>query len=199
MKRSIFVSLLSLAGFGSVVVPARADMISGTLSGLATFTTISPTVSIDNISGTANDSLRGEFTVEEQSTLTFITVTSPADFILSEGTFSEITAAGTVHGTASGTGSISSDGTLIADLLLAFTVGDGPLITEDVMFTGVAGNTSPTTVAISGSYFGSTVPEPSSVVLFGTVALALLRYRRWSRGQAHIVRGFISILGSKGA
>jgi hypothetical protein len=67
------------------------------------------------------------------------------------------------------------------------------------MFTGVAGNTSPTTVAISGSYFGSTVPEPSSLVLFGTAAfLALLRYRRWNRGQEHIVRGFLSILGSKG-
>jgi hypothetical protein len=180
MRISIFVSLLALAGFGSLVVPARADMISGSLSGVASFTPISPIVSIDNIFGTGNDSLLGEFTVEEQSTLTFTTLHSPADFILSEGTFTETTAKGTVHGTASGTGSISSDGTLIADLLPAFKIGERPLITEDVMFTGVAVGTGPATVAISGSYFGSTVPEPSSVVLFGTVALALLCYRRWS-------------------
>jgi len=117
--------------------------------------------------------------VLRNSLLTFTTCTSPADFILSEGTFTETLAHGTVHGTASGTGAISTDGTLTADLLLAFTVGENrSLITEEVMFTGSAVGTS--TVAISGSYVGSSVPEPSSVILFGTAAVFLLGYR-WRR------------------
>jgi hypothetical protein len=115
--------------------------------------------------------------------LTFITVSSPAQFILSEGTFSEITPGGTVHGTASGIGAISTDGTLTTILDLAFTLGNGPLIAEEVKFTGLAAPTSPQTVAISGSYLGSpsAVPEPGSVVLFATVALAILGYRRVRR------------------
>ena len=183
MKSAIFGLLIVLAGLGGLVAPARADLISGSLSGLATFTPISPVVALDNFSGIGEDSLLGAFTVEEQSVLTFITVTSPAQFILSEGTFSEITPGGTVHGTASGTGAISTDGTLTSILDLAFTIGNGPLITEEVTFTGLAAPTGPQTVAISGSYRGSpsAVPEPGSVVLFGTVAAAVLGYRRGRR------------------
>jgi len=182
MKRSIFVSLLALAGLANVVVPARANIISGSLSGTATFTPISPIASFDTILGSGEDSLIGAFTLEEHSLLTFITFTSPADFILSEGTFTEILLDGRiVHGTASGTGALSTDGTLTSDLLLAFSIGEhDPLITEDVLFTGVATGTG--TVDISGSYQGSSVPEPGSVVLFGTVAAAVLGYRsrrRW--------------------
>jgi hypothetical protein len=86
-----------------------------------------------------------------------------------------------VHGTASGTGSISTDGTLTSILHLAFTIGNGRLITEEVAFAGLAVSTGPQTVAIPGSYLGSpsAVLEPGSVALFGTVAAAVLCYRRW--------------------
>ncbi|HEY7337985.1 MAG TPA: hypothetical protein VH639_24045 [Bryobacteraceae bacterium] len=183
MKRSLFVSLFALAGLGNFVTPARADVISGSLSGLTTFTPISPIATFDSISGTGEDSLLGAFTLEERSLLTFITFASPADFILSDGTFTEILASGTVHGTASGTGAISTNGTLTSDLHLAFTIGDAPLITEEVMFTGTVVSTGPNTATISGSYLGSlsSVPEPSGVVLFGTVAVAALGYRMMRR------------------
>ena len=183
MKRSLSVTLSALAGLASLALPVRADMISGSLQGSATFTSISPIAAFDDILGSGKDSVLGEFSLEEHSLLTFVTFSSPADFILSEGTFTERLAHGTLHGTASGTGAISSDGTLTADLDLAFLIGTGPLMTEEVMFTGVAVNTSPTTVAISGSYLGSLtpVPEPGGVVLFGTFAMAVLGYRQLSK------------------
>jgi hypothetical protein len=182
MKHLLVGSFCVFAGLGSLAVPGRADVIAGSLSGSATVTAISPIVAFDTISGSGEDSLLGEYTLKEQSLLTFITSTSPADFILSEGIFFEILRDGTViHGTASGDGAISTNGSLTSDLHLEFTVGTGTPTTEKVMFTGVVVSTGPNTATISGSYSGSLspVPEPSEMVLFGTVVAAILGYRLW--------------------
>lgn len=186
MKHLLVESFCVFAVLGSLAVPARADVIAGSLSGSATVTAISPIVDFDTITGSGEDSLLGEYTLKEQSLLTFITSTSPADFILSEGIFFEILRGGTVihaviHGTASGDGAISTNGSLTSDLHLEFTIGTGTPTTEEVMFTGVVVSTGPNTATISGSYSGSLspVPEPSEMVLCGTVVAAILGYRLW--------------------
>ena len=159
-------------------------MISGSLSGNSTLTpTGTPDVFTQLLIGEGMDTTFGSFAHESLSTIDF---SRPPDFFISDGTFLETFAQGTLFGTSSGRGTASGTGTATGTLDIVFTGGTGLFAgaTGRATLTGTLIRTSPTTQSITGSYAGSLsiVPEPNTLALLApgvaVVAIVAARGRR---------------------
>ena len=180
MTRSVAASLIALLLIGGSAVPVHAGPISGTLSGDGTLTpTGTPGIFTQNYTGDGDDATFGSFTLQTTST---VDISHPPDIVISDGMFTETFSEGTLFGTSSGDGTASGTGTAMFTADVVFTGGTG-------LFAGATGEatslqtlirTGPTTVSGSGTYVGtlSIIPEPSSLALLGSAALALLYRRR---------------------
>ena len=105
----------------------------------------------------------------------------PPNILVSDGTFVETFADGTLEGTTSGTGTANGQGLATFTGDLVFTGGTGIFAgdTGDATVTGTLTRTSPTTVAVNATYTGVLVPEPSAWALLATVVVGFgLRRRR---------------------
>lgn len=103
-----------------------------------------------------------------QSTST-VDFSNPPNIVISDGSFTETFANGTLLGTSSGSGTANGKGTASVTLDFVIPGGTGYFAgaTGDVSVSGTITSTSATTESFSGSYTGSlaNVPEPSSLVL----------------------------------
>ncbi|MFI5381249.1 MAG: hypothetical protein ACHRHE_18280 [Tepidisphaerales bacterium] len=171
------VALVALLGFA---LPVRGGSIAGTLSGDSTLTpTATPGIFVQNLTGDGNDTTFGLFTPQSTSTIDF---SNPPHIIISDGTFTDTFANGTLFGTSSGTGTASGHGTATVTLDFVFTGGTGIFAgdTGTARFTGTITSTGPTTESITGSYVGSlntSVPSPAAAA-GGFVCLGALALRR---------------------
>jgi hypothetical protein len=185
MIRSLAVTLFALLLMGGVAVSAQADSTptSGTLTGNSTLTaTADPFVFDSNFTGSGFDTVSGNFTATNMGTDTFNLF---GTMFTSTGTFIDVFAGGTVFGTFTGTGTVTTATTSTITLDTVTTGGTG-------MFTGdtgegiVMGTTITTNSPMfSGTYSGFiTTPEPSSLALMlaGIGLLPLMR-KRLARGQ----------------
>jgi hypothetical protein len=177
-------AILVYLTLGSFHVPARAGQISGSFDGVATLTpTIAPGVFTNNFSGDGDDDTFGPFTPTSQSTVDF---SNPPNIVITNGTFTEVFADGTLFGTSSGSGMASGMGTATFTADFVFTGGTGIFVgaTGGATVTGTITQTSMTTEAITASYTGllTVVPEPGSLALFvPAVAVGAVVFfrRRW--------------------
>ena len=165
-------------GMLCLMVPGalRADTIpiSGTISAnnLLVLTT-PPNIFSGTSTGTGVDATFGAFTFSSAWTTT---LTDPTDFLVSNGTFVDAYAGGTLTGSITGSGTVNTS-TLVTTFTenLAFTSGTGIFAGD----TGLATLSGTGTFALSGpstaSYTGTfTTPEPSTLVLLSVSLLTLM-------------------------
>ncbi|HLN33156.1 MAG TPA: hypothetical protein VK395_35830 [Gemmataceae bacterium] len=185
MRRLITAAFVALVTLGSLALPVRAGLISGTFSGDSTLTaTGTPGVFIQNFTGDGNDTTFGAFTPQSQSAIDF---SNPPHITISNGMLSEMFSQGTLFGTTSGSGTASGQGTAIFTIDFVITGGTRLFArdTGEATLTGTITATGPTTEAINGSYTGSltsSVPEPGNIALLvpavAAGAVVVLRRRR---------------------
>lgn len=177
MKTTKYVLAISL-GLLFLMLPgalqANTIPISGTVSATNFLVlTTPPNIFSATSTGTGVDTTSGAFTFSAAATST---LTDPTDFLVSNGTFMETFAGGTLTGTFTGSGTVNP-------ITLATT------FTDNLVFgsgTGIfAGDTGQATLsgtgvfALSGpstsSYTGTiTTPEPSTLVLLSAGLLGLM-------------------------
>jgi hypothetical protein len=182
--RSTLRRLLALVALCGLVVPAQAQMpLSGTVSGDGTLTPQSQFVFRQDFEVDGDDTLLGPFTGQSSALIDFSDL---SHLVLSNGMFTETFQQGTLFGTVSGSGAVTSPGNGTFENDYVFTGGTG-------LFAGAAGTAttlgtfirnSPTTFTATGSYVGSVaVPEPGAAALlagfcFSGLGLAYRRLRR---------------------
>jgi hypothetical protein len=188
MRPSITAAVVVFVALAGFVLPAHAELLSGTFSGESTLTpTGTPGVFVQNFTGHGVDATFGSFTAQSTSTIDF---SRPPSITVSGGILSEVFSQGSFSGTSSGDGTASGRGTATFEADVVITGGTGIFAgaTGEVTLTGTITATSPTTELITGgTYTGSftPIPEPSSFSLV-TVAIvvgagALFRQGRRSR------------------
>jgi hypothetical protein len=190
--RPLAATLAAMIVTAGLAAPVHADTISisGTLEGNSTLTpTGTSGIFAQNFTGDGDDTTFGSFTSQSQSTVDF---THPPSILVSDGSFTETFAQGTLFGTNSGDGTASGHGTATVTFDLVFTGGTG-------LFAGAAGeatatetirNTGPTTESITGSYTGTltTTPLPATwmMLLAGLIGLGFFARRGTTEGSAAI-------------
>jgi hypothetical protein len=192
MMRSVTATLTALVVMGGLASPVHAGPISGSFSGNSVFTpTGTPGVLIQNFTGGGTDTTYGPFTFLSLSTVDF---TNPPSIVISNGSFTETFAIGSLFGTSSGTGTANGNGT--ASLLLNLVVTGGTFaferFTGNATITGMITLTSPTTGATGGTYAGTLrdtdIPEPSTLAIVGAgiMGLGALRRRRKAKPKLSV-------------
>ncbi len=181
--------LLALAlCWGALPAFAGTIPISGTLEGDSTLTpTGTPGIFVQNFTGDGMDTTFGSFTPSSMSTIDF---SNPPNIVLTDATFTETFANGTLFGTSSGNGKGKGNGngtaTFTVNLLITGGTGYFAGDTGEVTLTGTIARTGATSASVSnGSYSGSltTTPEPSAAVLMGTALMAMVLGAAWRRSS----------------
>jgi len=169
-------------GFGMLclMLPGalRADTISGTISAAnVQVLTTPPNIYSGTSTGTGNDTTFGVFNFSSAWTTT---LTNPTNFLVSNGTFLETYATGTVSGIFTGSGTVDTS-TEVTTFTENFVLASGTGIFAGE--TGQATLTGTGTFALNGSSTGtytgsfaqvSAVPEPSTLVLLSTSLVGLM-------------------------
>jgi hypothetical protein len=162
----VVMALVVMAGF-ALPVQASTISISGTLTGDSTLTpTGTPGIFAQNFSGDGDDATFGSFTALSQSNVDF---SHPPSIVVSDGSFTETFAKGTLFGTSSGDGTADGKGGATVTLDLVFTGGTGIFagITGEGTATETITRTGATTESVSGTYSATltTTPLPSTWVM----------------------------------
>lgn len=180
MKTTKYALAISF-GFLFLMLPGalQADTIpiSGTINA-ANFLVLTtpPNIFSGTSTGTGVDTTFGAFTFSSAWTTT---LTDKADFLVSNGTFVDTYATGTVSGTISGSGTVDTTLATTFTENLVFTSGTGIFAGDTgqatLTGTGVFALSGPSTASYTGSFTQvSAVPEPSTLVLLSTSLLGLL-------------------------
>ena len=122
MIRSILAAVLGVAAISGLAAPARADLVSGTITGVSTLTpTATPGIYVVSFTGNGTDTTFGDFSVTSSSSGDF---SNPPNIVITDGMFSEsFTGGGSLFGTSSGSGTANGAGS--AALTLNYVVKGG--------------------------------------------------------------------------